>query len=235
MFERFTDRARKVMALANEEATRLNHEYIATEHILLGVIKDGNGSAAKLLIKLQGELSMIRSAVEQTLQARAESLPHGKRKQTPHSKKTIELAIDEARSMNHHNVGTEHILLGLLRQPETTAGQVLAARGITASYVRMAMWNISIADPPEDEARIAVISKLRDQFNGHSSGDGSLNDGEAFEVFPIRKGAAIIYTHQARLAVDERDLADPILASRHMVNVAAQLEAAAAQLRQAAR
>src|SRR5260370_20351965 len=100
--------------------------------------------------------------------------------------------------MNHNYVGTEDMLGDLLRQPDTIAGQVLSARGITASLVRMAMWNISIADTPEDEARIAAINKLRDQFKGHASGNAALNDGEAFEVIPTRNGAAIIYAFQWR-------------------------------------
>ncbi len=135
---RFTDRARKVMALANQEAERLNHEYIATEHILLGIVKEGGGGAAQALAKIQGELSAIRLEVERIVKPGSEPLPRGRRKLTAHSKKTIALAIEEARSMNHNHTGTEHLLLGLLLQPETVAGQILAARGVTAEQIREA-------------------------------------------------------------------------------------------------
>jgi ATP-dependent Clp protease ATP-binding subunit ClpA len=229
MFERYTDRARKVMGLANQEAERLNHEFITTEHVLLAIVNEGSGSAAKMLTKLQGELSIIRSEVEKLVKPGPVPLPRGRRKATPHAKRTIELAIEEARSVTHSYVGTEHLLLGLLRQPDTIAGQALISRGITASHVRMAMWNLGFVGATEDAGQNHIITKLREQLKGHYSGDAMLNGGEAFEVFATYTGAAIIYTYQSRLAVTGEELSDPALESRYMLSVAEQLEAAAAE------
>src|SRR5678815_2490452 len=115
MFERFTDRARKVMALANQEAQRFNHEYIGTEHILLGIVKEGTGVGANVLKNLDLDLRKVRLEIEKRLQP-AESAPGvGRAPQTPRAKKVIEHAIEEARGLGHTYVGTEHLLLGLIR------------------------------------------------------------------------------------------------------------------------
>jgi len=125
MFERFTDRARKVMQLANQEAQRLNHEYIGTDHILLGLVKEGAGVAANVLKNLNIDLNRIRLEVEKIVQSGPEQVVVGKLPITPRAKQAIEFSIEEARLLNHNYVGTEHILLGLLREPDTVAGQVL--------------------------------------------------------------------------------------------------------------
>src|SRR6187401_2691723 len=111
MYERFTDRARKVMQLANEEAQRLNHEYIGTEHILLGLIKEGSGVAANVLKNLDMDLTKVRFEVERMVQPSPNVGMPGKLPQTPRAKKVIEYAIEEARDFNHNYIGTEHILL----------------------------------------------------------------------------------------------------------------------------
>src|ERR687895_558118 len=117
MYERFTDRARKVMQLANQEAQRFNHEYIRTEHILLGLIKEGSGVAANVLKNLDIDLNRARRQVEMTIPYAASAEPvSGRLPQTPRTKKVIEFAIEEARRLNHNYVGTEHLLLGLLRE-----------------------------------------------------------------------------------------------------------------------
>src|SRR6201995_5567852 len=112
MYERFTDRARKVMQLANQEAQRFNHEHIGTEHILLGLVKEGSGVAANVLKNLDADLRKIRQEVEKIVQTSPEVPTHGKLAQTPRAKKVIEYAMEEARSLNHNYVGTEHLLLG---------------------------------------------------------------------------------------------------------------------------
>ena len=114
MYERFTDRARKVMQLANQEAQRFNHEYIGTEHVLLGLIKEGSGVAANVLKNLDVDLRKIRLEVEKLVQSGPDMVTMGKLPQTPRAKKVIEYAMEEARNLNHNYVGTEHILLGLL-------------------------------------------------------------------------------------------------------------------------
>jgi ATP-dependent Clp protease ATP-binding subunit ClpC len=131
-----TDRARKVMQLANQEAQRFNHEYIGTEHILLGLVKEGTGVAANVLKNLNIDLRKIRLEVEMIVAAGPETVTIGKLPQTPQSKKVLEHAIEEARNLNHNYVGTEHLLLGLLRQQEGVAAQVLMILGLKLEDVR---------------------------------------------------------------------------------------------------
>ena len=142
MYERFTDRARKVMQLANQEAQRFNHEYIGTEHILLGLVKEGSGVAANVLKNLDVDLRKIRLEVEKLVQSGPEMVTMGKLPQTPRAKKVIEYSMEEARSLNHNYVGTEHILLGLLREQEGVAAQVLMNLGLKLEEVRDEVLNL---------------------------------------------------------------------------------------------
>ncbi|MHC5145939.1 MAG: ATP-dependent Clp protease ATP-binding subunit [Planctomycetota bacterium] len=142
MFERFTDRARKVMALANQEAQRFNHEYIGTEHILLGLVKEGNGVGANVLRNLDVDVKKLRLEIEKLVKSGPDMVTMGKLPQTPRAKKVIEFAIEEARSLNHNYVGTEHILLGLLRESEGVAAQVLMNLGLKLEDVRQEVLNL---------------------------------------------------------------------------------------------
>ena len=142
MFERFTDRARKVMALANQEAQRFNHEYIGTEHILLGLVKVGSGVGANVLKNLDVDLRKVRLEVEKLVRAGPEMVTMGKLPQTPRAKKVIEYAIEEARNLNHNYVGTEHLLLGLLREHDGVAAQVLMNLGLKLEEVREEVLNL---------------------------------------------------------------------------------------------
>ncbi len=142
MYERFTDRARKVMQLANQEAQRFNHEYIGTEHMLLGLIKEGSGVAANVLKNLDVDLRKIRLEVEKLVQSGPDMVTMGKLPQTPRAKKVIEYSMEEARSLNHNYVGTEHILLGLLREQEGVAAQVLMNLGLRLEEVREEVLNL---------------------------------------------------------------------------------------------
>ena len=142
MYERFTDRARKVMQLANQEAQRFNHEYIGTEHILLGLVKEGSGVAANVLKNLDVDLRKIRIEVEKIVQTGPDMVTMGKLPQTPRAKKVIEYAMDEARNLNHNYVGTEHLLLGLLREQEGVAAQVLMNLGMKLEDVRDEVLNL---------------------------------------------------------------------------------------------
>jgi ATP-dependent Clp protease ATP-binding subunit ClpC len=142
MYERFTDRARKVMQLANQEAQRFNHEYIGTEHILLGLVKEGTGVAANVLKNLDIDLRKIRLEVEKIVQAGPDMVTMGKLPQTPRAKKVIEYSIEEARNLNHNYVGTEHLLLGLLREQEGVAAQVLMNLGLKLEDVREEVLNL---------------------------------------------------------------------------------------------
>ncbi len=142
MFERFTDRARKVMALANQEAQRFNHEYIGTEHILLGLVKEGSGVGATVLKNLDVDVKKLRLEVEKLVKSGPDMVTMGKLPQTPRAKKVIEYAIEEARALNHNYVGTEHILLGLLRESEGIAAQVLMNLGLKLEDVRQEVLNL---------------------------------------------------------------------------------------------
>jgi hypothetical protein len=136
-FDKFTERARKVLSLAQEEAQRFNHNYIGTEHLLLGLIREGEGTAAHVLIGLGVELPKARQAVEFII-GRGDRIVLGEIGLTPRSKKVIELAVDEARRLNHHYIGTEHILLGLIREGEGIAAGVLESLGVNLEKVRVA-------------------------------------------------------------------------------------------------
>src|SRR5919199_1341571 len=142
MYERFTERARKVMHLANQEAQRFNHEYVGTEHVLLGLVKEGSGVAANVLKNLDVDLRKIRVEVEKIVQSGPDMVTMGKLPQTPRAKKVIEYAIEEARNLNHNYVGTEHLLLGLLREQEGVAAQVLMNLGLKLEDVREEVLNL---------------------------------------------------------------------------------------------
>ena len=142
MFERFTDRARKVMQLANQEAQRFNHEYVGTEHILLGLIKEGSGVAANVLRNLDVDLKRIRNEVEKLVQSGPDMVTMGRLPLTPRARKVIEYATEEARNLNHNYIGTEHLLLGLLREQEGVAAQVLMNLGLKLEEVREEVLNL---------------------------------------------------------------------------------------------
>ncbi len=136
MYERFTDRARKVMQLANQEAQRFGHDYIGTKHILLGLIKEGSGVAANVLKNLEVNLRKIRLEVEKRIQSGPDKVNMGKLPQTPRAKNVIQYAIEESQYLHHNYVGTEHILLGLLRDDMGVATQVLMDLGLRLENVR---------------------------------------------------------------------------------------------------
>ncbi|HXD85021.1 MAG TPA: ATP-dependent Clp protease ATP-binding subunit [Urbifossiella sp.] len=144
MYERFTDRARKVMQLANQEAQRFNHEYIGTEHILLGLVKEGSGVAANVLKNLDIDLRKIRLEVEKIVQhgPGGDQVVMGRLPHTPRAKKVIEYSVEEARNLSHNYVGTEHLLLGLLREQEGVAAQVLMNLGLKLEDVREEVLNL---------------------------------------------------------------------------------------------
>jgi ClpA/ClpB-like protein len=134
-FDKFTERARKVLSLAQEESQRFNHNYLGTEHLLLGLIRENDGVAAKVLSNLGVELNKVRSAVEFII-GRGDRIVLGDIGLTPRSKKVIELSVDEARRLGHHHIGTEHLLLGLVREGEGIASGVLESLGVNLEKVR---------------------------------------------------------------------------------------------------
>src|SRR5688572_3933868 len=150
MFERFTDRARKEMALANQEAQRFNHEYIGTEHILLGLVKEGSGVGANVLKNLDIDLRKVRQEVEKLVKSGVDMVTMAKLPMTPRARKVIEYAIEEARNLNHNYVGTEHLLLGLIREVDGIAAQVLLNLNLTTEEVREATFTLLGAGVEQD-------------------------------------------------------------------------------------
>jgi ATP-dependent Clp protease ATP-binding subunit ClpC len=143
MYERFTDRARKVMQLANQEAQRFNHEYIGTEHILLGLIKEKAEIATKVLIDLGIDPDEIRDEIEKIIQPGPETEYRGNLSLTPRSKKVVQCAADEAQLLNQTEVSPEHLLLGMIREETGVAGQVLRHRKLVLDRVRNEVLKLS--------------------------------------------------------------------------------------------
>ena len=178
MYERFTDRARKVMQLANQEAQRFNHEYIGTEHVLLGLIKEGSGVAANVLKNLDIDLRKIRMEVEKLVQSGPDMVTMGKLPQTPRAKKVIEYSMEEARNLNHNYVGTEHILLGLLREQEGVAAQVLMNLGLKLEDVREEVLNL-LGHGMEEGGERAGMGGRQTAGAGGGGGESSPKGGKS--------------------------------------------------------
>jgi ATP-dependent Clp protease ATP-binding subunit ClpC len=159
-FDKFTERARRVLTLAQEEAQRFNHNYIGTEHLLLGLVREGDGVAAKVLANLGVELNKVRSAVEFII-GRGDRAVLGEIGLTPRAKKVIELAVDEARRLNHHYIGTEHLLLGLVREGEGIAAGVLESLGVNLERVRAETTRILSQSMPQSAGAGARGSSTR--------------------------------------------------------------------------
>jgi ATP-dependent Clp protease ATP-binding subunit ClpC len=136
MFERFTDRARRVVVLAQEEARMLDHDHVGTEHVLLGLIHEGSGLAARVLEALRIRPEVVRERVEEAI-GRGEQAPSGHIPFTPQAKELLRLALQESRDLGHSYVGTEHILLGLIRQGDGVAAQVLTGLGADLNGARV--------------------------------------------------------------------------------------------------
>jgi ATP-dependent Clp protease ATP-binding subunit ClpC len=146
-FASFTDRARIVVKLANQEARRLNHEYVGTEHILLGLVREGKGVAGMLLRNLEIDSRTIQDEAEKIVQSGPDKVATKKLIKTPQVKKMLESAIEEARTLDHNYVGTEHLLLGLLRVEEGLAAQILKKLGLNPEVVRKALLELMNPDP----------------------------------------------------------------------------------------
>jgi len=175
MYERFTDRARKVMQLANQEAQRLNHEYIGTEHVLMGLIKEGSGVASNVLRNLDVSFHKAEEMVKKAIQPGPDNpVTMGKLPQTPRCKKVVEYAIEEARNMGHNYLGTEHLLLGLLRVKDGVAAEVLLTCGCALETVREEILCLLGKATPKDEAQqkrveahyANIVTRIRELCKG---------------------------------------------------------------------
>src|SRR5882672_3319098 len=166
MFDRFTDRAKKVMNLARQEAQRFNHEYLGTEHILLGLVQEGSGVAANVLKNMSIDLAKIRSEVEKIVKTGPSMVTMGQLPFTPRAKKVLELSMEEASQLSHNYIGTEHLLLGLIRENEGIAAQVLMNLGVKLEEVREEVLEFLGASESNSEG------EEQESESGGSSGGG---------------------------------------------------------------
>jgi hypothetical protein len=193
MFERFTDRARRVVVLAQEEVTMLNHDHIGTEHILLGLIKDGEGVAAKALDSLGFSLDLVRSQVEEII-GQGQATPTGHIPFTPRAKKVLELSLREAVQLKHDYIGTEHILLGLIREGKGVAVQVLQTLGADLNRLRQQVINLvpvgsaegDSLDPAIGEFRAKLAHVMVDKHAAQRHKDAALDEGDAQSAIRFR-------------------------------------------------
>src|SRR6516162_2056283 len=163
MFERFTERARRVIILAQEEAKRLNHRAVGTEHILLGIVREGEGFASKVLESLNISPERVRAEIESAI-GRGEPTPPEEVAFTPRAKRVLELALDEARRLGHNYIGTEHLLLGLIREGEGVAARVLEAMGADLERVRSKIVNLLGEEGTASYTKQASKTPTLDEF-----------------------------------------------------------------------
>jgi ATP-dependent Clp protease ATP-binding subunit ClpA len=210
MFERFTDRARRVVVLAQEEARMLNHNYIGTEHILLGLIHEGEGVAAKALESLGISLEAVRQQVEEII-GQGQQAPSGHIPFTPRAKKVLELSLREALQLGHNYIGTEHILLGLIREGDGVAAQVLVRLGADLNRVRQQVIQLlhgSAGDVgPSIESRLSAV----EQRVGIAPGTGDL-DRQIEQARSERQAADAAEDYER--AASLRDREEELLAER---------------------
>ena len=204
-FDKFTERARRVLTLAQEEAQRFNHNYIGTEHLLLGLVREGDGVAAKVLSNLGVELNKVRSAVEFII-GRGDRASSGEIGLTPRAKKVIELAVDEARRLGHSYIGTEHLLLGLVREGEGIAAGVLESLGVNLERVR------------GETTRILAQSQPAGTAPGGGSGSGPAAAGQRSVRTPTLDQLGVDLTAMAR-----GGQLDPIVGRDHEIERVVQI------------
>jgi ATP-dependent Clp protease ATP-binding subunit ClpC len=180
MFDRFTDRAKKVMNLARQEAQRFNHEYLGTEHVLLGLVQEGSGVAANVLKNMGIDLSKIRMEVEKIVKTGPSMVTMGQLPFTPRAKKVLELSMEEAGNLGHNYIGTEHLLLGLIKENEGIAAQVLLNLGIKLEDVREEVLDFLGADTGEDDDDEGPISE---EGGGGGTAGGGKSKTPALDSF----------------------------------------------------
>ena len=173
MFDKFTDRARKIIALAQKEAERFRHDYIGTEHILLGLVKEGSGVAVTALNNLGVDVEKVRKEVEKLVVGHDKDGPATPLPFTPQAKKVLELASEEARSLGHPYIGTEHILLGLLREHESVAAQVLVNLGLKLEDVRSEILDLLGASDPQEMSASVAGTKGQEKARGGKKAEDS--------------------------------------------------------------
>jgi ClpA/ClpB-like protein/UvrB/UvrC motif-containing protein len=211
MFQRFTDRARRVVVLAQEEARRLDHNYIGTEHILLGLIREGEGVAAKALESLGISLDPVRQQVEEII-GRGQEAPQGHVPFTPRAKKVLELSLRESKHLGHDYIGTEHILLGLIREGDGVAAQVLVRLGADLNRVRQQVIQLLHGRAAEEPGPgVEVRPEMAEQRAGIGPDTSDLD--EQITVARTEKEAAI-EAQDFEQAASKRDRETQLLAAK---------------------
>ena len=168
MFDRFTDRAKKVMNLARQEAQRFNHEYLGTEHVLLGLVQEGSGVAANVLKNMGVDLARIRAEIEKLVKSGPSMVTMGQLPFTPRAKKVLELSMEEAHNLGHNYIGTEHLLLGLIKENEGIAAKVLTNLGVKLEDVREEVLEFLGADPTEEDDELETSDDIGGEAGGKS-------------------------------------------------------------------
>lgn len=165
MFEHCTDRVRRMMALANEEAHRLNHDYIGTEHILLGMVCEETGLGARALRKFNVTLDKLRSELGKLVKPGSKPVTKRLLPQTPRARRSIEYAVEESRLLGHDHVGTEHVLLGLLRELDGLAPRALMNMGLSIEQIRLELLHLLSAIPPDQIHEFTVHAVMGESGN----------------------------------------------------------------------
>ena len=191
-FDRFNDRAKRVLALAQDEAIRFNHNYIGTEHLLLGLVREGEGIAARVLDSLSVDLSKLRTHIERTIGRGDATKTPTEITLAPEVKRAIDLAIDEARRLGHSHVGTEHLLLGLVREKETTAAKALASFGVSLDAVRQSV--VASVGRPHGEVGAAAPASAPQPARSLGGSFDRFND-RAKRVLALAQNEAIRFNH----------------------------------------
>jgi ATP-dependent Clp protease ATP-binding subunit ClpC len=184
VFERFTERARRVIILAREEAGRFRHDFVGTEHVLLGLIRDGEGIATAVLQRLGLRLETVKAEVERALAGFPKTLTFGEVPFTPQAKRVLELSIEEARQLGHNYIGTEHLLLGLMKEGQSIAAKILESLGARLDEVRqetLALLGDQYYPRPKKRSQTPVLDEFardltqlaRGKLAGHQARDGS--------------------------------------------------------------
>ncbi|MBE3561478.1 MAG: hypothetical protein IMW89_19990 [Ktedonobacteraceae bacterium] len=176
-FDRFTDQAKRVLHLAAEEARRFRHNYIGTEHLLLGLVKESESVAGEVLQKLDVSLDKVRTAIEFVI-GYGDRIVEGQIGLTPRAKKVIELAVDEARRLNHYYLGTEHLLLGLIREGEGIAAGILESVGVRLARARQETMNVLAQRETAREGSPSITENVQEPSEAQSE-EGKYNGGQA--------------------------------------------------------
>ena len=192
-FDRFNDRAKRVLALAQDEAIRFNHNYMGTEHLLLGLVREGEGVAARVLDSLNVDLSKLRTHVERTIGRGDTTKSPSEITLSPEMKNVIQLAIDEARKLGHSHVGTEHLLLGIVRETESTAAKALASVGVSLEAVRHNV--IATLGQPHREVGASAPMPPSSQSTRNFAGPFDRFDHRAKRVLALAQDEALRFNH----------------------------------------